>query len=215
MEAASRAGLQLPQTFHRDLCLWITEIARYNLRLDLIGDPPERWPGRHILDCLSLVPIVDAIAGESLLDIGSGAGLPGMILAMARPDLQVTLCEPSGKRAAVLQTISLLLGPRGPLVDQRPVSELPAGAWNICTARAVFPPGSPMLASALRCCSPGGHLLLQRRGPDTTAAEGEEAQEAGLCSAWTVKVPEPGFGPDAEVAEPGRGASCILILEVS
>ena len=207
-----------------DLRLWITEIARYNPRLDLIGDPPERWPRRHIVDCLSLLPVLDALGSKRLLDIGSGAGLPGLILAMARPDLQITLCEPSGRRAAVLQTVSLLLEPRGPAVDQRQLSELPAGTWDTCTARAVFPPGSPLLAEALRCCSPGGRLLLQRRGRAAAAAEGKAARESGLCAAWELcgsvteaaTAPAVGAGAATATANPdaGGGEPCILMLRV-
>lgn len=186
-----------------DLELWISEISRYNRHLDLISDPPQRWPLRHILDCLSLVPHLDRLGAQSLLDIGSGAGLPGMIVAMARPELRVTLCEPAGRRATVLQTVSLLLGDRGPEVEQKPLSELAARHWHACTARAVFPAGSPMLGQAIRCCTPGGWLLLQRRGQAAARAEAEQAVQQGLAAGWELHSAP----TDADEQ------ACILILQ--
>ncbi|MCG6116891.1 MAG: 16S rRNA (guanine(527)-N(7))-methyltransferase RsmG [Aquimonas sp.] len=63
---------------------------------------PDRMLGLHLLDSLSILP---ALSDGSLVDIGSGAGLPGIPLAIARPRLQVSLVEPVGKKARFLREV--------------------------------------------------------------------------------------------------------------
>ena len=80
--------------------------ANQHMNLTAVRDPEEAW-NRHVLDSLSLLPFLGG-AGR-IIDVGSGGGLPGMILALARPDLQVTLLEATGKKCRFLEeTISAL-----------------------------------------------------------------------------------------------------------
>lgn len=112
----------------------------------LIGprEAPRIWE-RHLLNCAVFAPLVPD--GAYVADIGSGAGLPGIVLAVARPDLRVTLVEPLARRTAFLTEVVTELGldeqvqvlraraeelVRGPLAD----SYRPA---DIVTARAVAP----------------------------------------------------------------------------
>ena len=79
------------------LTFMLTTNEQFNLTS--VRDPAEAWM-RHILDSLSILPFIgDA---ESLMNIGSGAGLPGMVIAIMRPDLEVTLVEATGKKARFL-----------------------------------------------------------------------------------------------------------------
>jgi 16S rRNA (guanine527-N7)-methyltransferase len=66
---------------------------------------------RHFLDSLTIAPL--AAAGARLADVGSGAGFPGVPIAIARPDVQVTLIESTGKKAAFCEQLILLLGLSG------------------------------------------------------------------------------------------------------
>jgi 16S rRNA (guanine527-N7)-methyltransferase len=110
--------------------------------LTAIRDRTEAW-NRHVIESVRLLPLLGS--GTSLLDVGSGGGLPGMVLAIARPDLAVTLLEATGKKARFLEQTarSLQLENLSVLCDR---AEL-AGAVNspqrerfdIVTARAVAP----------------------------------------------------------------------------
>jgi 16S rRNA (guanine527-N7)-methyltransferase len=108
----------------------------------LIGprEAPRVWE-RHLLNCAVTAELIPL--GASVVDVGSGAGLPGIVLAVARPDLKITLVEPLARRTAFLSEVvtSLDLGAtvtvrRGRAED---VSGEPLLAADIVTARAVAP----------------------------------------------------------------------------
>ena len=82
------------------LALLLDANTRFNLTA--ITDPAQAWT-RHILDSLSLVPYIDALDAKSVLDIGSGGGLPGIPLAIAMPEVHFTLVEATGKKAKFLE----------------------------------------------------------------------------------------------------------------
>lgn len=87
---------------------YLARLLEANRRMNLtaVRDAGEAW-NRHVLDCLSLVPFLGEAA--RIIDVGSGGGLPGMVLALARPDVQVTLLEATGKKCRFLEeTISAL-----------------------------------------------------------------------------------------------------------
>ncbi|HKT01633.1 MAG TPA: 16S rRNA (guanine(527)-N(7))-methyltransferase RsmG [Rugosimonospora sp.] len=133
----------------------------------LIGprEAPRLWE-RHLLNCAVLGEIVPN--GSSVVDVGSGAGLPGIVLAVARPDLTVTLVEPMARRTAFLSEAveALGLGARVPVVRAR-AEEYPGPPADVVTARAVA--SLDRLASwCLPLVRPGGRLL---------ALKGESAAE--------------------------------------
>src|SRR4051794_4526395 len=105
----------------------------------LIGprEVPRLWD-RHLLNCAvlgELLPVHSAVA-----DLGSGAGLPGMVLAVARPDLQVTLIEPMARRAAFLQEVAQVLSLDRVLVVRGRAEDLVGEVTvPVVTARAVAP----------------------------------------------------------------------------
>jgi 16S rRNA (guanine527-N7)-methyltransferase len=111
---------------------------------------------RHILNCVVVAPLFSPSA--SVCDLGSGAGLPGLVLVLARPDLHVTLLEPLQRRSTFLSEV----------VDELalPVEVVRARAEDVCgsfdvdyvTARAVAPIDR-LAAWALPLCRPGGELL--------------------------------------------------------
>jgi 16S rRNA (guanine527-N7)-methyltransferase len=114
---------------------------------------------RHMLNSAVLGELVPD--GYQVLDVGSGAGLPGIPLALARPDLAIVLLEPMARRVAWLQDVVAELGlavsvHRGRAEDPQVRDEL--GGQDVVTARAVAPLGR--LASwCLPLVAPGGRLL--------------------------------------------------------
>lgn len=133
---------------------------------------------RHMLNSAVLGEL--APDGARVLDVGSGAGLPGIPLALARPDLAVTLLEPMGRRVTWLEEVVAELElpvrvHRGRVEDVVVRSAL--GEWDVVTARAVAPLGR--LASwCLPLVHPGGRLL---------AIKGERASEEVARDAGAVR----------------------------
>ncbi len=136
----------------------------------LIGprEVPRLWV-RHVLNCAVLGELVGA--GESVVDVGSGAGLPGIPLAITRPDVRVTLVEPLLRRSVFLQEAVDSLGldnvtvVRGRAEDSGVVKE--AGGADVVTSRAVAP-----LEKLARWSLP-----LMRVGGRMLALKGESAAE--------------------------------------
>jgi 16S rRNA (guanine527-N7)-methyltransferase len=105
----------------------------------LIGprEVPRLWE-RHILNCGALAGLIPE--GSSVCDIGSGAGLPGLVLAIARPDLTITLVEPLLRRTTYLSEIVDELGLSHVTVHRGRADELHGKArFDVVTSRAVAP----------------------------------------------------------------------------
>lgn len=124
------------------LAAYAALVRKWAPRLDLVspGDL-ERLEERHIEDSLRVVPLLDELPHGACADIGSGAGLPGIPLAIARPERHWTLIEPRHRRAAFLEEVV-----RDLAVDARVVAKSAeacakdpdlAGRHVLATARAV------------------------------------------------------------------------------
>jgi 16S rRNA (guanine527-N7)-methyltransferase len=155
------------------------------MNLTAVDDPAAAWE-RHVLDALSLVPLLSGLGpGACLADIGSGGGLPGVPLAIARPDLKVTLVEATQKKAAFLTAVAAALGlsrvsVRGERAEMLGEGEL-HGAFDAVTARAVGRLVSlvPLVAPFAR---PGGILLLVKgQRADEELAEAARVIEDQRC----------------------------------
>ena len=138
------------------------------------GDLPH-FAHRHLLDGLAAAQAVRKIqaaselAGQRLVDLGSGAGLPGVPLAVALPEVGVTLVERSAKKARFLNRVRRELDL--PNVDVRCVdlADLPANCCDIVTARALMPPPA-LWRSARVMLRPRGFMLAFDGAPPAGAA---------------------------------------------
>jgi 16S rRNA (guanine527-N7)-methyltransferase len=153
---------------------------------------------RHMLNSAVLGELVPP--GQRVLDVGSGAGLPGVPLALARPDLTVTLLEPMSRRVAWLQEVIADLGIvidvyRGRAEDAAVRSEL--GEWDVVTARAVARLGR-LAGWCLPLVEPGGRLLALKGSSageevarDAAAVRSAGAGEVSIveCGAAVVRPP--------------------------
>lgn len=135
---------------------------------------------RHVADSLAAIPVLRDGPSERLVDIGSGAGFPGLPLAVAQP-LQVTLADSVGKKAAFLRTAVAAMDLEDRVAVRNARAEmLERGTWDIVTARAV---GSvaDLVEIGLPLLRPGGRLVVWKRGDigDEVAAAGRAAQALG------------------------------------
>jgi 16S rRNA (guanine527-N7)-methyltransferase len=134
-------------------------LATAGVERGLIGprETPRLWD-RHLINCAVVGELIPP--GSAVIDVGSGAGLPGLVLAIARPDLRITLVEPLLRRSVFLgEAVSLLELSTVDVVRAR--AEEVALSAPVVTARAVAP-----LDRLARWClplvAPGGRLLAMK-----------------------------------------------------
>jgi 16S rRNA (guanine527-N7)-methyltransferase len=148
-------------------------LATWGIDRGLVGPKEgDRIWDRHIANCIPVTTLLSNPSERaSLLDIGSGAGLPGIVIALARPDLKVTLLEPLQRRIDFLEEVVAELGIE--ITVKRGRAESFKGGFNFVTARAVAP--LPKLATVSWHLVMGGGSLLAMKG-ESAAAELEAAR---------------------------------------
>ncbi len=146
-------------------------------RLDLISPADlERFETRHVHDSLRAAPLLDELPEGPCVDVGSGAGLPGIPLAIVRPDRRWTLLEPRQRRASFLEEAVRELGLPADVVtltaEQAAREGALAGAYVLATARALAPPAEVRNLTEPLLNAEGITLVFTGRGtpvpPDAT-----------------------------------------------
>jgi 16S rRNA (guanine(527)-N(7))-methyltransferase RsmG len=120
---------------------YLALLRRWNARINLVsaGDI-ERLEGRHLADSLALVKLIPP-GTRSLVDLGTGAGFPGLPIAIARPDLHVTLLDAKTKAIAFLKTVRRALDLTNVEFFHGRVSDYqPSPPPDLIVSRAAFPP---------------------------------------------------------------------------
>jgi 16S rRNA (guanine527-N7)-methyltransferase len=116
---------ELPARTYVQLDAYLELLLRWNARLSLTSiRDPEQIIERHLAECAFAAMQLPGDT-DSLLDYGSGAGLPGIVISLCRPDIKVTLAEAHGKKAAFLREAVRSLGLGVEVFDKR-VEDLPA-----------------------------------------------------------------------------------------
>jgi len=127
--------LALPDDFAYKVQKYKEHLFKWNKIHNLTGAKDEKTVDAFIADAVFPVSFLPKV--NSLMDIGTGAGFPGMILAFALPDVQVTLVEPLAKRASFLQFIKADLKLENVTVVKKRVEQMPSQIYDIITSRAV------------------------------------------------------------------------------
>jgi 16S rRNA (guanine527-N7)-methyltransferase len=162
----------------RYLDLLLEANTRFNLTA--ITEPAEAW-SRHVGDSLTLLPLLVSLDAQTVIDVGSGGGMPGIPLAIAMPDVCFTLLEATGKKARFLETVAADLAlPNVEVVADRAETigrdrERHREHYDVAIARAVG-----RLAVLLELTVPlvrvGGHLLAIKG--ERAGEEIDEAKQA-------------------------------------
>lgn len=105
LSGLEQMGLALPAQRQERLLEYLALLRRWNQAYNLTAvRQPELHVSRHILDSLAVLPY---LKGQQFLDVGTGPGLPGLVLALARPDTQWTLLDSNGKKTRFLTQCKL------------------------------------------------------------------------------------------------------------
>jgi 16S rRNA (guanine527-N7)-methyltransferase len=166
------AGIAITPEQLNQLERYRTLVEKWNPRQNMVA--PSTLPDfnrRHILDSAQLALYVGSAAQQnikpastvptSVLDIGSGAGLPGLVLAILCPDLKIVLAEIIQKKASFLTTAAYELGLKNVRVHAADVRALAPETFNIVTARAVTELADLLDLSANLLAPDGRWLLLK------------------------------------------------------
>jgi 16S rRNA (guanine527-N7)-methyltransferase len=157
-------GLALPRETQTRMLQYLALIRKWNQVHNLTAvREPEAMLVRHLLDSLAILPHV---AGPRIADVGSGAGLPGIPLALARPEWRVTLVETNYKKTAFLQQARIELDLKNvEVMTERVENFHPADGFDVVISRA-FSDLADFAGLAGHLCAPGngGGRLVAMKG---------------------------------------------------
>ncbi|WP_257644226.1 16S rRNA (guanine(527)-N(7))-methyltransferase RsmG [Luteimonas salinisoli] len=180
---AGLSALHLDTALAAPLLDYLALLQRWNRAYNLTAvREPQAMVTRHLLDSLAMLPHLPAQG--RLADLGTGPGLPGIPLAIARPALQVALVESNGKKARFLREAVRSLGlDNARVLESRAEAVDEPGAHDLVTARA--------LASLADILAVGGHLLAP--GGRLLALKGvrPDAEIAALPQGWELEALHP------------------------
>ena len=200
--ALSGYGLTVPEEAVDQLIHYATLLWEWNERLNLTRHTTfDAFVCRDLLDTLRLSDQIPP--EERVLDVGSGGGVPGIPLAILRPDLQVTLAESVGKKAEALKAMVRELQLPVPVQAKRAEEVLRNQRFHVLTIRAVAPLRKLLFWFQLNPRQFRRLLLI--KGP-RWQQEKEEAEQEGLLDRFQVAVID-------EYATPGHDNNSV-ILEV-
>jgi 16S rRNA (guanine527-N7)-methyltransferase len=159
-DGCEQLNLPLPAGAVARMVAYLALLERWNRAYNLTAvREPEAMVVRHLLDSLSILPW---LKGPRVLDVGSGAGLPGIPLALARPQEEFCLLDSNGKRTRFLtQAVAELRLTNVSVVRSRVEDYQPVTLFNSVVSRA-FATLVDLVADAGRLCAPEGRLLAMK-----------------------------------------------------
>lgn len=176
----AQLAIELPPAAIGQLLGYLELLSKWNRTYNLtaIREPLE-MVSHHLLDCLAVLPHLPMPAGAALADVGAGAGLPGIALAVARPQWQVALNDSSQKKCAFMRQAAIELGLRNVQVHEGRVEEwVPQARFAVVISRAFAE-----LERFIALCS---HLVAA--DGVLAAMTGSRPRKAG-CTVLALRVP--------------------------
>lgn len=192
----ARYEIELPREQIETLQRYCRLLWDWNTKLNLTRHTDfEKFVSRDLVDTLELSKLLQA--NEEIMDVGTGGGVPGIVLTVLRPDLQITLCESVGKKCQALNAMLQELGLPVTLFNARAESLLDDFRFDATIARAVGPLWKICYWFKDHWLSVG--RLLAVKGPNWPE-ERKEARHRGLLSAVELRkvASYPLAGTDSE-----------------
>jgi 16S rRNA (guanine527-N7)-methyltransferase len=185
-DGLARLGLDIEAHQRERLLAFVQRLLKWNRAFNLISrrDEPRVVP-RHLLDSLVLC---SWLVGERIGDLGSGAGFPGIPLAIVRPELSFVLIDRSERRTRFLHQVQIELELDNVQVVTRDLARYrPEVGFDTVTTRAVDHPSAIWLLAQPLLARPGARALLQ------CGEQEAEASFPGAARAQLVHTPVPGL----------------------
>ena len=163
MQGSLILGLRLTNDQYEKLAHYIVLIAKWNkvYNLTSIRDK-QKMVSHHILDSLTILPY---ISDDNLLDVGSGAGLPGIPVAIAKPTLPITLIDSNSKKTRFLQQVKAELNLTNITIVHARIEQANLPQFTTITARALSTI-SHILALSGKHCNDNGYFLIMKSTVD-------------------------------------------------
>jgi 16S rRNA (guanine527-N7)-methyltransferase len=160
-EGAARMGLALPEGAVAKCAAYLRLLEKWNRVHNLTAvREPERMVVLHLLDSLSILPDIGAAA--RVVDVGSGAGLPGIPIAISRPDVRVALLDSAHKKCAFLRQAKIDLAlDNAEVVCERVGEWRPQDRFDVIVSRA-FSDLADFVSQAQHLLAPGGRLIAMK-----------------------------------------------------
>lgn len=175
--------LTLDATVRKQLLAYLDELSKWNSAYNLTAiRTPSEMVTRHLLDSLTVLPVVAAYAGDGarILDVGSGGGMPGVMLAIARPDWQLTLLDSNGKKARFLRhLVRTLQLANVEVAESRVEAWAPPAPYALITSRA-FASLADFVTLTQPLLAPGGVWVAMKGKLD-------EAERAAAADAVEIR----------------------------
>ncbi len=159
--AVEEPQLELLLAYHAGLVKW-----NRAFNLTAVRDPMA-MVYRHLLDSLAIVPFLPA---GRLLDVGTGAGLPGVVVSIVRPDIDVTCLDSNGKKIRFIRQMAMELGLKQVATTQARVESFSAEPYTAITSRAFATLSDMVLWSRHLLASDGQFLAMKGQYPDAELA---------------------------------------------
>lgn len=175
-EGLKKLELPLPKAAQSDLISYLHLLSKWNRAFNLTAiRDPEEMVVRHLLDSLSILPYLH---GKRILDLGAGAGLPGIPLAVAQPERGFVLLDSNRKKCSFLtQAVTTLNLTNVEVVCQRAEVYRPKQRFDTIVARAYGTLSDMITTSQHLCCKGGILLAMKGRYPaEELSAIKEEAE---------------------------------------
>ncbi|MGH8495966.1 MAG: 16S rRNA (guanine(527)-N(7))-methyltransferase RsmG [Gammaproteobacteria bacterium] len=203
LEGAAALGVQLDGEQVRQLLAYVETLSKWSSTWNLTGiRDPEDMLSRHLLDSLSAAPF---LAGRSVVDVGTGAGLPGVPLAIADPARQFVLIDANGKKIRFVTHVIGQLGIGNARTEQIRVEHYrPAQGFDTVLCRA-FSALAKLLHSAGHLCAPGGRVIAMKGARPQAEIE---ALPDGWRAVAAHRVRVPGLGRERHIVEIARVSGC-------
>ena len=193
--ALDRSGFRVATAHRRSLAHYVALLAQWNRAYNLTAvRDPFAMIDRHVLDSLTAL---DFVVGTRLLDAGTGAGLPGLVLAIVRPDVRCTLLDPVRKKTRFCAHAAMTLGlDNVEVASERLAAHRPPHRYSTVISRATFSVAELVVGARPVLDAPGRIIAMKGPRPETELDKLDASEREGL----EVRIEPIGIGtgpPDA------------------
>ncbi len=158
IEGVEQLGLSLSRAQLEQCQAYMNLIQKWNKAYNLVGtSDTQTLIEKHLLDSLAISPFIQQ---TPVLDVGSGAGLPGILLAIAHPEIEFTLCDSNGKKARFMRQSVIELGLKNVTVEHGRIQSYHAEQAPMIVMSRAFAPLQEALEILADVCHPSGQVMI-------------------------------------------------------